>query len=88
MRSDKTTIGELIAETTPPFLIQIYGTRKVVFEACRRILEYSDETIVIEGRERVRISGKHLNLKELGCGNLAAVGRIDRIEFLGKNRRR
>ena len=88
MKLSREAIGQSISETAPPFLIQIYGSRKVVFEACRRILEYSDESIVIEGREQVRISGKYLNLKELGGGNLAAVGRIDRIEFLGKNRRK
>ncbi len=70
------------------YLIQIYGGRKVVFEECRRILEYSDESILIEGRQLVRVNGKMLCLKELGSGNLAVVGNLSSLEFCGRKGRR
>lgn len=64
-----------------PYLIQIYGTRRVVFEACRRILEYTPQRIVIEGESLVTIEGRNLELKELGNSNLAAVGVITALHF-------
>ena len=64
------------------FLIQIYSGRKVIFEACKRILEFTDERIVLEGKMRVKITGRNLRLKELGGGNLGVVGRVDSVEFL------
>ena len=64
------------------FLIQIHSGRKVIFEACKRILEFTDERIVLEGKMRVKITGRNLRLKELGGGNLGVVGRVDTVEFL------
>lgn len=80
--------GNPFSDDALAHLIQIYGSKKIVFEACRRILEYSEETILIEGKERVRISGENLRLIELGGGNLAAVGKLKRIDFEGARARR
>lgn len=62
-------------------LIQIYGNSQVIFESCRRILEYSETVILLQGQQRVRITGKSLRLKELGGGNLSAIGRIESVVF-------
>ena len=66
------------------FLVQIYGGKRVVFEACRRILELTDETVLLEGKIQVKITGEKLRLLELGGGNLGVAGRIDSIAFLRK----
>ncbi len=66
------------------FLVQIYGGKRVVFEACRRILQFSDEMVILEGKMRVKISGRALRLLELGGGNLGVSGTICSVEFLRK----
>lgn len=66
------------------FLIQIYGARKVVFEACHKILEFSDSSITIEGKKIVKIAGEKLRLLELGGANLGVEGNLSSIVFLNK----
>lgn len=69
-------------------LIQIYGTDRVVFEACRRVLEYNEGCILLEGAVRVKICGRHLQLRELGGGVLAAVGTIESLSLERRGGRR
>lgn len=84
----KSEIKELTHNNPTAFLIQIYGSRRVIFEDCRRILDYNTNEVVIEGREQVKITGSGLRLLELGGRNLAVLGTLKTIEFLGKRGRR
>ena len=70
-----------IIERRTRHLIQIYGTGEVIVESCRKILEYSEECVVLEGDKIVVIRGKGLRLKELGGGNLEICGTIRALEF-------
>ena len=73
--------------TEPEFLLLISGNNELIFEDCRRILEYSQNLISLEGRLKVEITGEDLKLKYLGAKNLSASGKIREIRILqGKTR--
>ena len=63
------------------FLLMVNGSRELIFEDCRKILEYSPDRIVLEGKLSVEISGRSLKLKHLGNRNLSATGEIMQINI-------
>ncbi len=88
----KKQVGNKVARirdrvTEPEFLLLISGNNELIFEDCRRILEYSQNLISLEGRLKVEITGEDLKLKYLGAKNLSASGKIREIRILqGKTR--
>ena len=50
-------------------------------EGCKSVLEANDTSIVIKGVGLVRVRGKDLILKELGDGNVCALGKIEQVLF-------
>ena len=62
--------------------INIYGTKKVVIESFRKILECNDALIIIKTCDsRISIWGNELILTSYSSGYAEITGNIDRIEI-------
>ena len=62
-------------------LIQIFACNSLYMEGCKSVVEANDTSIVIKGKSLVRVKGRELGLKELGDGNVCALGKIEQILF-------
>ena len=51
------------------------------FQNVKRILEFSQETIVLRGKkDSVRVEGKNLRIGKYYAGDVAVAGEIERVE--------
>ena len=63
-------------------LIRMIGSRTLVVENFRNLLEYTDVLIRIQGKEsRLRIEGKKLTIQEYNPESIRITGRIQQISF-------
>ena len=81
MRLGSEILRALSAETGGGVQYTVLDGQGGYFQNVRRVLEFSDTTIVLRGRSgSVRVVGKRLSLEKYSGGDVAVKGDIERVE--------
>ncbi len=82
-------LGNFLGEVTGTASnINIYGTKKIVIESFKKILECNDALIIIKTCDcNISIWGGELKLTSYSSGYAEVVGEIDRIEINEKRKK-
>lgn len=65
----------------PQIILQ--GNREAVIEGCESIIDYDDESIILQAKAmKIKVYGQNLALKCLTPENIVITGKFERIEYL------